>query len=134
MVTAVHPDGIYLVAAHGDDDVVALPVLNQGYGEWVRSTPLMSLQVASVAAELDPRRNAPVIQLQLVEGLAATFASVSERNIGNRLAFVVGGMVIVGAHIIEAILQGRLSIAVGGDIASATRQAECLRSARLVQH
>jgi preprotein translocase subunit SecD len=134
MATAVYPNGIYLVATYGDEGAVALPVLNQDYGEWVRSAPLMSLQVASVAAELDPRRNAPVIQLQLVEGLAAPFASVSERNIGNRLAFVVGGTVIVGAHMLEAILNGRLSIAVGGDLASATRQAECLRSAQVVQH
>ena len=120
--------GIYLVIQNGDEDGVWIPVHDAGRSEFIGLVPIMPLKVVAAEARLN-RRNMPAIHLALSDDLVTTFAEVTRRFEGSRLALVAGGSVVAVTRINEPILDGRPCIAVGGDISGALQQATRLRLA-----
>jgi preprotein translocase subunit SecD len=128
--SAAIPDGIYLVTDNEEDDGIWLPFQGLDHEELVRRERLMTLEVASAEAEFDENWGAPIILVTFAESQRETFARLTEKYLDQRLALVVGGVIIVAPYVHEPIRGGQLQIGAHGNLGAAVAVADALRSAR----
>jgi len=80
-----------------------------------RKSALTSMAIEDAFAAPDPNTNRPTVRITLDDAGAESFAALTKRSVGNKLALLLDGRVINAPVIMEPIKGGKLSLTLADD-------------------